>query len=103
MLKRIKNLALLAVLSGVLTGFVVEQVNVFQHADSICLKETDGEKKDNGSKKFGHEDKFHPEEWPVHPPGLSLKTQLRRALHLKSDMLLSGDYVSIVTPPPERA
>ena len=103
MLKRLKNLAVLIALGGVLTGFAVEQFKAFQHVDPICLKEQDCEQKDNSeSKKPGSEDKIHPEELSLGDSNLMLLSNLRRSLLMQTDIPVSGKYVSIFTPPPER-
>ncbi len=103
MLKQFKNLAVLIALSGILTGFAVEQFKAFQHADSICLNEQDCEKKDNTeNKKLGSEDKYHPEELPLDASNLMLFSNLRSALLMQMEIPLSGKFVAILTPPPER-
>lgn len=102
MLKRLKNFAVLIALGGVLTGIAVEQFKAFQHVDPICLKEQDCEKKDNSeSKKLGSEDKFHPEELPLADSNLLLLSNLRSTLLMQMNILHSGNFVSILTPPPE--
>ncbi|MCB0530939.1 MAG: hypothetical protein H6574_01395 [Lewinellaceae bacterium] len=98
-----KNFAVLIALGGVLAGFAIEQFEAFQHVDPICLKEQDCEKKDNSeSKKLGSEDKFHPEELPLADSHFLLLSNLQSTLLMQMNIPLSGKFVSILTPPPER-
>jgi hypothetical protein len=105
MLKRLKNIALFIALSGVLTGFLVEHMSVLQHADSICLKKSsDSEKKDTSeSKKFGKDDPNQPEDLPQSVAAFLEAASNCCLLGTNADIPNSGNYVSILTPPPERA
>lgn len=103
MLKHIKSFALLLMISGVLSGFVLAQLRVFQNPESICLCKSDFEKKGTAKKpNLTEEEKFHPKELPGDPFDLSLKLAYQSALNTDSKIPASGKFISILTPPPER-
>lgn len=103
MLKSIKKSALLLVLSGVLTGFLLEQCSVFQQVQSFSWCDSDCEQKDNAeSKKFGEDEKVSPKEL-----NLNQKFAFGWASYLKTisgepRSYYSSGHTCIFTPPPER-
>lgn len=104
MVNYIQRMLFLLVLSGVLTGFAVEQLYVFSRNDSICLADCDVEKKDKGeeTKKFGEEDKLYPAPHTIPDlPGTSIPIP-RSGFSPDDDVLLTLNYRAILTPPPER-
>ncbi|MCB0535620.1 MAG: hypothetical protein KDD14_25675 [Saprospiraceae bacterium] len=104
MLKRIKKIALFFALSGILTGFVAEQVAMFHDADLTSINESsDSEKKDSSeSKKLGKGDEFGPKTMPFMASDFLLDGASRNLLNTDLIILYSGSYISILTPPPER-
>ena len=98
-----KKAALLLVLSGVLTGFVVEQLNIFQQVEISCLNDSDAEQKDSSeAKKFGEDDKFNPEELNLYLQMLVFGSKYLKSSASEPDGYCSSGHTSILTPPPER-